>query len=125
MIPSRGARVEYTSSLNSTELSIPSPSLRVSNQELTVSLNSQTQVSDIPGFSIRDAIAQYTTSLQTQTKTPDIPARSLRAPKLELFAILNAQTQVPDDLCPLYPHGVPREFGLTSSVFNQVLQVLL
>ena len=27
----------------------------------------------------------------------------------------------PDDLCPQYPHGVPLEFGLTSSVFNQVL----
>ena len=35
--------------------------------------------------------------------------------------ILNVQAQAPDDPCPLYPHGVPREFDLTSSVFNQVL----
>ena len=34
---------------------------------------------------------------------------------------LNAQDQTPDDPCTLYPHGVPREFGLTTSVFNQVL----
>ena len=45
----------------------------------------------------------------------------MRASKHELSASLNAQAQAPDDLCPLYPHGVPREFGLTSSVFNQVL----
>ncbi len=37
------------------------------------------------------------------------------------FFSLNAQSQGPDVPCSLHPHGVPREFGLTSSVFNQVL----
>ncbi len=50
-----------------------------------------------------------------------IPVRSFHVSKHELSGILITQDQDPDDLCPLYPHGVPREFGLTSSVFNQVL----
>jgi hypothetical protein len=84
-------------------------------------LNAQDQAPEILGFSIRVAFAQYVDSLQSQTKVPDIPPRSLRVSKYDLSSNLNAQTQDPDDSCPLHPHGVPREFGLTSSVFNQVL----
>ena len=130
-IPSRAERVEYSWSLNATALAIPSPSLRASKQELVVSLNAQAQAPDIPGFSIRAAIAQYTASLQAQTKAPDIPSRSAKAPdipsrslrasKHELSASLNAQAEAPDDPCPLHPHVAPREYGLTSSVSNQVL----
>ena len=95
--------------------------LRASKEELSANLNDQTQAPDIPGFSIDTIITEYTVSLQSQVKTPDIPSRSLRASKHELSTILNAQAQDSDDPCPLHPHGIPREIGSTSSVFNQVL----
>jgi hypothetical protein len=70
---------------------------RAAEVALGVSLNAQSQTSDIPGVPSRAVSSCYSVSLQAQALAPDIHLVSLRVYMEELSVSFNAQDQPPDD----------------------------
>ncbi len=74
---------------------------RAAEAALGVSLNAQSQASDIPDVPLRAVSSCYTVSLPDQVLKLDIHLVSLREYMEELSGSFNAQDQAPDDLVSL------------------------